>query len=93
MYDSLVPFVEKTSCSFGIPDPDLLRFHVKFHLRHAPRRLEAKNMLVEFFVLHLRGSFPVCFYHYPHKTRMDLKKGLRRWANKAWKENQVDGGG
>ena len=41
------------------PDPDLLRFHVKFHLRHAPRRLEAKNMLVEFFVLHLRGSFPL----------------------------------
>jgi len=40
------------------PDTDLLRFDVKFHLRNAPRRMEAENMLVEFFVLLLRGPFP-----------------------------------
>jgi len=28
-------------------------------------------MLVEFFISHLRGCFPLGFHHYPHKSRMD----------------------
>ena len=45
-----------------IPKPitvrSLSRFHVKFHLRHAPSRLEAENILVDIFRLTFKEFLP-----------------------------------
>jgi hypothetical protein len=43
---------------------------LKLHLRHAPRRREARLMLVEFLVLHWWRAVPLRIHRYPHKRRM-----------------------
>jgi hypothetical protein len=52
-------------------DSDLLILHVEFDVTDRPWRGHAKNVLVEFFVLHW-GAFPPRFYDEPLKSRMGV---------------------
>jgi hypothetical protein len=51
-------------------DSDIMILYVEFDVTDRPWRGQAKNVLVQFYVLHW-SSFPNRFHHYPLKTRMD----------------------
>ncbi len=62
-------------CTSKVLDPHLNLFgwNVKFDVGDSPRGYPSWNVLIEFFVLHLWGSFHQQFYHHARKCRMDHK--------------------